>query len=75
MSSDLRTGAEAPPTPDQSTETTHHHLIGKLGSVFWTSVSVSARWFDDASLIETEAASGKRWDSADSTEALECSGA
>jgi choline-glycine betaine transporter len=42
MSSDLRTGAEAPPTPDQSTETTHHHLIGKLGSVFWTSVSVSA---------------------------------
>ena len=42
MSSDLRTGAEAPPTPDQSTESTHHHLIGKLGSVFWTSVGVSA---------------------------------
>ena len=42
MSSDLGTGAEAPPTPDQSTESEHHHLIGKLGSVFWTSVSVSA---------------------------------
>jgi len=42
MSSGLGTGAEAPPTPDQSTESEHHHLIGKLGSVFWTSVSVSA---------------------------------